>query len=100
METLSAPGRKDDGGKLRWSLLPWLELEAVVAVLEYGARKYAPGNWRNVANGYERYREAIGRHHAAVMKGEAIDPESGLPHLAHLACNCLFALFFLGKEKS
>ena len=41
-------GRKADAGKPRWSLLPWNALGAVVSVLEFGARKYAPGNWRHV----------------------------------------------------
>ena len=35
-------GRKNDQGKLRWSLVPWDGLEGVVKVLDYGAAKYPP----------------------------------------------------------
>jgi hypothetical protein len=84
--------RKDDSGKPRWSLLPWKALGSVVGVLEYGAKKYAPEAWRNVPGGKARYREALLRHVIAYTRGEDLDPESGLPHLAHVVCNALFLL--------
>jgi hypothetical protein len=78
--------------KLRWGLLPWAALELVVRVLEYGAQKYSPNGWRTVPNGAEVYREACLRHAAAIGRGEWVDTESGLPHAAHLACDCLIFL--------
>lgn len=85
-------GAKADAGKPRWSLLPWRAMRDVVAVLEYGARKYAPDNWRTVRPFQERYGDALLRHVVAYAEGEERDPESGLPHLAHAAVNCLFLL--------
>lgn len=85
-------GNKADAGKLRWALLPFRALEGVVGVLTFGATKYRPHGWRGVDNAVERYRDALLRHVAAYMQGEWMDPETGLPHLAHAATNALFLL--------
>lgn len=85
-------GVKADAGKPRWSLMPWRGLSVVLAVLEYGARRYAPDNWRHVPDSSRRYREAAMRHLIADLGGERVDPESGQPHLAHAACSLLFLL--------
>lgn len=87
-------GRKDDAGKPRWGLLPWRALGSVVDVLTYGAKKYAPHNWQKVPEARERYEDALERHLVAWRLGENVDPESGLPHLAHAACCLLFLLAF------
>ncbi|MCK9629534.1 MAG: DUF5664 domain-containing protein [Bacteroidales bacterium] len=89
------PGVKLDGAKTRWDLLPWPALELVAQALTLGAAKYpVPENWRHVPDARRRYFAAAIRHAVAWVKGERLDPESGLPHLAHLACNALFLLSF------
>lgn len=88
-------GRKDDADKTDWSLMPWKELEDVAKVLTYGAKKYAPDNWKHVENHRDRYFSAAMRHVLAWREGELADPETGLPHLAHAVC-CL--LFLMGRE--
>lgn len=85
-------GRKDDAGKPRWDLLPFAALGDVARVLEFGARKYAPDNWRLVEGWRWRYTRAGLGHLVAFARGEKLDPESGLPHLAHAACCVLFLL--------
>jgi hypothetical protein len=86
-------GLKYDGGKLPWELLPEDALEQVVRVLQFGAQKYAPRNWeKGIA--YTRVYGAIRRHLVAWLKGEELDPETGISHLAHAACEILFALTF------
>lgn len=90
------PGRKDDAGKPRWSLLPWAALGDVVGVLEYGARKYEVDGWRRVPDA-ARYRDALLRHLVAQLEGETHDRESGLSHAAHAAANALFLLEFEGR---
>jgi len=89
-----AHGRKEDVGKPRWTLLPWAAVRAVVDVLDYGARKYAPDNWQLVEHAEQRYRDALLRHFTADIDGEQRDPESGLLHAAHVATNALFLLWF------
>ena len=90
-------GLKYDGGKLRWDLLPLHLVEKVVEVYTFGAQKYADNSWQNLDNGYNRYKAALFRHLTAHEKGEAIDPESGLMHLAHVAWNAI-ALMHFGAE--
>ena len=85
-------GVKHDGGKPRLSLLPWAAVLVVVEVLEYGAKKYAPDNWRHVPDARRRYFDAAMRHLTAWWSGERADAETGLSHLAHAACCVLFLL--------
>lgn len=87
------PDLKFDSGKPRWSLLTQglaKSLAGIVAVLTFGAKKYAAHSWRNVQNGQERYKDALYRHLHAIESGELIDPESGCSHWSHVATNALF----------
>ncbi len=80
---------KFDEEKPRMELLSRVALEGCARVLTFGAKKYASDNWRN---GF-KWRRLIGaamRHLTAIMDGEDIDPESGLPHVDHLACCVMF----------
>lgn len=86
-------GRKDDTGKLRFDLVPWLPFEEVVKVLGYGADRYGDNNWKEVKPFTDRYSAALMRHYSKWAQGERLDPESGLPHLAHLICDGLFLLY-------
>lgn len=95
----AAPGMKYDGEKARMSLLPFHALELVAQVMTYGARKYSPWNWTRLADAEERYANAMLRHFAAWQAGERLDSDSGLPHLACVACNALFLLAFGEKTR-
>jgi hypothetical protein len=83
-------GRKFDGDKLQYGLLPPLALKDVVKVLTYGAQKYEPDNWRRVPDGHRRYFDAAQRHIWAYKEGEMNDPETGISHLAHAVCCLMF----------
>ena len=85
-------GRKFDGGKLEYGLLPPLALEETVKVLTFGAQKYERDNWQKVPDSKRRYFDALQRHVWAWKKGEQIDQESGIHHLAHAMC-CLMFLY-------
>lgn len=86
-------GVKYDAGKRDWTLLPWEPLEEVARVREFGVEHYGEDSWKDVRPS-KRYLKAAVRHLIAYMKGEKVDPESGLNHLAHAACNCLFLIWF------
>ena len=82
---------KHDDGKVRLDLLPVAPLWDVARVYTYGASKYAPDNWRKGMN-WSRIYAALQRHLFKFWNGEGIDPESGLPHLAHAAFGVLTLL--------
>lgn len=88
-------GLKFDQGKPRPYLLIHgmpTALSQIADVLTFGAQKYAAHSWRQVENGQERYSDALFRHLLARANGEVNDPETGLPHLAHAACNIMFLM--------
>lgn len=82
---------KADHGKTRPTLVPPSLVMAVAQVREYGCQKYTdPENWKQVEP--QRYKDALYRHLLAYLRGERNDPESGLPHLWHMACNIAFLI--------
>ena len=90
---------KADTGKPHPSYVPVEIIEAVMQVREYGNKKYHdPDNWKTVEP--ERYHEAMLRHVLRVWNDPyAIDPESGLMHLEHIACNIAFLLAMHKEDK-
>lgn len=88
---------KHDTGKPRPTLVPPSLIWAVAAIRGYGAKKYkADDNWKQVEP--QRYRDALYRHWLAYQGGEVNDPESGLPHLWHIATNVAFLIEMEGKQ--
>lgn len=67
-------------------------------VLAYGAKKYGPRNWEHGIV-YTRYIAAAQRHLYAHLSGELLDPETGLPHLAHAACCLLFLSTYVARGR-
>lgn len=82
---------KYDGEKRRYDLVPYDALEQIIEVLEYGANKYSDHNWKKCEDPV-RYFTAAMRHLTAWIRGERLDQESGLPHLAHAGCCVLFLI--------
>lgn len=82
-------GIKYDENKPPMALLDAEYLEGLAEVLGFGAKKYAPDNWRNGIS-YRRLISAAYRHLGAINKGEDIDPESGLSHVYHLGVCTMF----------
>lgn len=82
---------KHDGEKVRVDLLPTGALEEIAKVLTFGAHKYSAWNWAK-GMAWSRLLGAAMRHLFAWARGESVDPESGLPHLAHLGCCVLFLI--------
>ena len=91
---------KADSGKPRLTLVPRKILFDIARVREYGTKKYGdPENWRQVE--IQRYRDASFRHFLAYLDDpQGVDGESGLPHLAHLACNVAFLCEMEGAERN
>ena len=98
MDTQKKETKKDDieinalrynSGKLRWSLVEFDSLEDMVKVLEFGAKKYSDDNWKKGLM-TDEIAESLMRHLFAYLRGEDLDPESGLPHTGHIMCNAMF----------
>lgn len=84
-------GKKHDTDKPPLSLVPSSLLLEMAKVLAQGADKYGEHNWRQGIH-MSRLISAAMRHILAFNEGEDLDKESGLPHLAHAACEIAFAL--------
>lgn len=84
-------------GKLRWELLPLDLIEDLVKVYDKGAQKYEPDSWKQVENGYARYKGALLRH-LVKSETEDIDDETECYHLAQVAWNALTMLWFRKQE--
>lgn len=93
-------GAKLDAGKPRPSLVLGGFSRALMDVTEvgtFGANKYSDNGWKEVDKGEQRYFDAAMRHIMADMRGETLDPESNLPHLAHATWNLLAVVEFRNK---
>ena len=86
---IASTGKKHDKSKVRMELLSGPALVGLSHVLTFGAQKYAVHNWRKGFD-WSRLLGAAMRHLIAFQSGEDIDPESGLPHIDHLACCVMF----------
>jgi hypothetical protein len=80
---------KLDTGKLPMHLIPPAFLRAIAAVLAFGAKKYAAWSWTK-GKEWSRDYAAIQRHLNDWYDGVDNDPETGLSHLAHAACDLMF----------
>lgn len=85
-------GLKYDSGKPRMSLLPPHALTEMAKVMTFGASKYKAHSWKQVENAQERYLDALMRHAIAYVACERVDPESGLPTMAHIMCDAAFLI--------
>lgn len=91
-------GLRYNDNKPKWSLVHFQSLLPMVRVLEKGAIKYSPENWKK-GLGKKEILESAMRHLTAMMDGELNDAETGLPHAGHVMCNMMFYNYFTDPEK-
>lgn len=90
-------GLKFSEDKLKFNLIPPQIKLYLAETLTYGAKKYAPDNWKKVP--VEKYYDAFHRHLNAFQLGETYDEESGLHHLKHALTNMMFITYLeINKE--
>ena len=73
---------KKDKNKPPIHLLDRDFLEGTAQVMAFGAEKYRRFGWKDGV-AHTRLLDAAMRHIIAIIDGEDIDPESGLPHRHH-----------------
>lgn len=90
-------GDRYNEGKPKWSLVHFGSLVPMIRVLEFGAEKYSPDNWKKGLD-LKEILESMQRHLAALMDGEEFDSESGISHMGHIQCNAMFYNYHKNKE--
>jgi len=91
-ETMKQDGAtKYDSDKPRMELLDSYAMEQLAKVLTFGAKKYAAHNWRKGISKSRLIAAAL-RHIFAYLGGTDKDEETGLSHIAHAMCCCMFLL--------
>lgn len=90
-------GQKFDADKPRMDLLDGYAIGELAKVLTFGAKKYAPHNWRKGIT-ISRLVAALSRHVFAIISGEDKDPETGLDHAAHAMCCCMFLVWTMKNK--
>ena len=74
--------------KVKLSDTPTIGIQLMGQVHSNGANKYGRFKWREHMVSSTVYNDAAQRNLMARFNGETIDPESGLPHLAHVMACC------------
>lgn len=91
-------GNKFDEGKPSLDLIEYEFLEELAKVLDYGASKYGRANWKHGLK-YSRIISAAMRHLHKFNAGIDLDEETKLSHLAHVAANLMFLLYYQNHKK-
>jgi len=91
---------KHDSGKLRLDLIHPAFMEQLGQAMTYGANKYSDDNYLTGEGlTYRRLYASLQRHLLAWYARKDIDPESGLPHLAHAAGALLMLITSISEGK-
>lgn len=117
--------RRYNNNKPKWSLVHFKSLLPLVRGLMYGEHKYSlfrdktgnlikgseiskedselfdleesgADNWKNPMD-KKQLLNSMMRHLTAIMDGEEIDEESGIPHIGLLMCNSMFYSYHFTK---
>jgi hypothetical protein len=100
--TVDQGAARANAGKPPLHLLPLDALVPVAWVLAFGAEKYSARGWEAAAAegvfSWVDCLRAILSHCSKLMVGQRLDGESGLPHVAHIACNALFLCAMLARR--
>jgi dATP/dGTP diphosphohydrolase len=94
---LAKGGVKFDTDKPRYDLFPPDAYDGICQVLTKGAVKYSEWNWLKGMS-WSRVLASALRHIFSYMRGQDLDPETGLLHIDHAAC-CLVFLSTYHKRK-
>lgn len=83
--------------ELSYMLEADVAMKGMCAGFAFGAIKYDRGDWKNGLDPTEII-DSLLRHLMAYQTGQALDSESGLPHVDHITCNAVFLATFGVRE--
>jgi hypothetical protein len=86
-------GKKFDGGKLRFDLIPVDVMKEVARVFTDGAVRYGSRNWE-AGMSWSRPYAATQRHLHDFWDGVDVDADSGQSPLAHVIVEAMFLLAY------
>ena len=92
------PATRFDAGKIPYHLFPLDAFEEICKVMQFGAKKYAERNWEQGMS-WSRVARSMFSHFISMCRGEQTDPESNLPHAAHMAWNAIVLLTYTLRPK-
>jgi hypothetical protein len=85
--------------KPQWSLVHFESISELPRVLEFGAIKYSRDNWKKGLD-LNEIKDSMQRHLAELIDGNEHDLESGLHHIGHIMCNCMFYMYHYKRIES
>ena len=86
-------------GKAEWNLLDFDFIEEMVKIMAFGMKKgYPRNNWKQPVKDIGDIDNSMMRHVIDDIRGEFLDNESGLPHVAHVAVNAMFKYYQITKN--
>jgi hypothetical protein len=87
-------------GKVRYDLIPAESMELFARAMEYGARQHVQDDWREGKGmPWSWLLGAVLRHTWAVLRGEDLDRDSRLPHMAHVMASAAMLLYYWSYPK-
>lgn len=95
---VSSTGGEKGVKEARYDLIPVEALEKLAILYGRGAAKYEDNNWRKGYDWSKSY-AALQRHANAFWRGEDIDEEMGLPHLAAVAFHAFTLMTFMDEQE-
>lgn len=93
--------KRNNKGKIDFTMLPVSALEEEAKVWMMGAEKYGRDNWKQLwgDDTYQVVLASMLRHTFSLLSGEKVDGESGLHHAAHIRANAAMLLEYERKQK-
>lgn len=91
--------KRDNEGKIRYSLIPKAAKDRMAEALMYGAELYGEFNWKSGGDKLSILKlcDSLERHLEKFKEGEDFDGESKLHHIGHVLANAAFLAEFIDK---
>lgn len=99
---MSEVAKRDNLGKIDFTLIPLDAEEEEALVWMSGEQKYGRSNWEKLWGDQtlEVVMQSLLRHANALRRGEVRDQETGLQHAAHIRCNAAMLIRYFNLKET